>query len=365
MILIRRWGELGAQQEGKNETAVVPANDETDCNVNTTSATILHFSNCSQQPSSTDPQEKALKDSTLGRPPKAETKAAEAKEAGNEPFKPPDIDASKSMEISSNDAMVQTKTTRSKETRTQRGKQTGESPSRTTKDPTISIASKNASDEIPKPPRISKVNSTVEANINNTNGLKREAIMEPTKGQEAYTSSSRPADDRLTTNPEVSQKETKAQSWFDSPPWKAASTLPKQEEGPSSIIEDKSGVSDYKRISSDEGSFVVLYRDLYTGVMRAENLTSVTMLGYNITEIPYLQPDALALIVEDEIRKPTRGIPQQWQISQSQYEVLSGDIRIVPRIEAVEIIDSTNEKNQSAAKKARYPTRGDSARNQK
>lgn len=365
-------GKLSAQQERKNETAVLTANDETDCWPNTASATILQFSNSAQQQSSTDFEEEEVKESTLMRsrtndemprvaddpPPKAETNAVdqaeEAKQSRQEPFRPQEKDTPKYMGTSADDAIVETTTIRSKETETQGVKETNESLSGTAKYQTIPIVSKKVS-EFPTQ-RASKDNSMIKANINDTKGLKREAVMDPSERQEANSYSSRPAP------PEVSQQETKAQSWFDSPPWKqattvAASTIPKQGEETASITENSIGVPDYKRISSDEENFVVLYRDLYTGVMRAENLTAVTLLGYNITEIPYLQPDALALIVEDEIRKPTRGIPQQWQISQSQYEVLSDDIRVVPRIEAAEIIDSINKKNQSAAKKARYPAK--------
>jgi hypothetical protein len=69
-------------------------------------------------------------------------------------------------------------------------------------------------------------------------------------------------------------------------------------------------------------------------------------LGYNFDEIPYLQPDAVALIVEDVIRRPSRGIPQQWKISPRQYEVLSDDVRIVSHQEAEELLETANKKQR-------------------
>jgi hypothetical protein len=59
----------------------------------------------------------------------------------------------------------------------------------------------------------------------------------------------------------------------------------------------------------DLTNYGLLYRDLYSGTLPLVILTSVMKLGYNLDEIPYLQPDTLALIVEDEIRRPSRGIP--------------------------------------------------------
>jgi hypothetical protein len=105
-----------------------------------------------------------------------------------------------------------------------------------------------------------------------------------------------------------------------------------------------------KGVDAEEGpdlaKYVVLYRDLYAGTLQLVNLTCVTKLGYNFNEIPYLQPDALALIVADEILRPSRGIPQQWKISESQYEVLSDDVRIVPRQEAEELLKTANKKKR-------------------
>jgi hypothetical protein len=140
---------------------------------------------------------------------------------------------------------------------------------------------------------------------------------------------------------------TKAQSWFNVSMWKRDS---KQVEQDSVSLENESEEATPldTRIVSAQDNYVVLYRDLYTGDLRAENLTSVTNLGYTVNEIPYLQPDALALIVEDGIKKPARGIPQQWQISESQYEVLSDDVRIVPQEEAKELLEVTNGKKQNA-----------------
>lgn len=104
-------------------------------------------------------------------------------------------------------------------------------------------------------------------------------------------------------------------------------------------------------------AYVVLYRDIYTGELRADNLTTVTALGYNASEIRYLQPDALALILKDEIRKPIHGTPQQWQISQSQYEFLSDDIRIVPQELARELQEAANGNKSSFTTNGKELTR--------
>lgn len=167
-------------------------------------------------------------------------------------------------------------------------------------------------------------------------------------------------DNKQTADASDKKETTKAQSWFDLSKWNTTSSITtkmsKEEELDRELSPRKS--SDTRSVNmgirSDESRYVVLYRDLYTGDLRAENLTSITNLGYNIGEIPYLQPDALALIVEEEIHKPSRGIPQQWQISQSQYEVLSDDIRVVPQEEAEELLQAATEKKRTGAKEAKY-----------
>jgi len=157
------------------------------------------------------------------------------------------------------------------------------------------------------------------------------------------------------------ERNAKAQTWFDISPRKSplSKKMPERDDLDRvlSAVESNSSKTVVRRVKSDGSKYVVLYRDLYTGDLRAENLTSVTFLGYNESEIPYLQPDALALIIEDEIRKPSRGIPQQWQISQSQYEVLSDDVRIVPHEEAKELLEAGNGKKRSASKEPQYSTR--------
>ena len=155
----------------------------------------------------------------------------------------------------------------------------------------------------------------------------------------------------------IHEKYYQSQTDRNAPSAVTASTVSKQvKKDLTTSIED---ISDRKPvdvgIGSDQSNYNILYRDLYTGELRAVNLTSVTNLGYSVSEIPYLQPDALALIVEDEIRKPSRGIPQQWQISQSQYEVLSDDVRVVPQEKAEELLVAVNGKKQSASKEMEYP----------
>ena len=87
---------------------------------------------------------------------------------------------------------------------------------------------------------------------------------------------------------------------------------------------------------------VIVYRDFY----RKQQLQSVplerlTSLGYTIEEIPYLQIDVLSLIVQDSIERPRRGIPPQWKISASQYQVLQDDIRIMSNIAAEDLLETS------------------------
>jgi hypothetical protein len=86
---------------------------------------------------------------------------------------------------------------------------------------------------------------------------------------------------------------------------------------------------------------VVVYRDLYSGTLLMAPLKALTRLGYTSDEIAYLQPDALSLILEDEIAKPRRGVPPQWKVSPSQKRVLEDDVRIVTKERAKEILESS------------------------
>jgi hypothetical protein len=154
------------------------------------------------------------------------------------------------------------------------------------------------------------------------------------------------ADEGRTVAQERSIKESPV---FENKKETLATAEPSKQDGRKQIITAKvssKGEGVDAEVGPDLANYVVLYRDLYTGRLQPVNLTSVTKLGYNVNEIPYLQPDALALIVEDEIRRPSRGIPQQWKISQSQYEVLSDDVRIVPQDQAEELLETANKKQR-------------------
>jgi hypothetical protein len=86
---------------------------------------------------------------------------------------------------------------------------------------------------------------------------------------------------------------------------------------------------------------IVVYRDLYSGALLMAPLKNLTRLGYTSEEVSFLQPDALSLILEDEIAKPRRGVPQQWKVSPSQKRVLQDDVRIVTKYNAKQILDGS------------------------
>ena len=93
---------------------------------------------------------------------------------------------------------------------------------------------------------------------------------------------------------------------------------------------------------------IVVYRDLYSGEFLAAPLKALTRLGYTSDDVAFLQPDALSLILQDEIVKPRRGVPQQWKVSPSQKKVLYDDVRIVSKEQAKEIMESLHaRKSQS------------------
>jgi hypothetical protein len=94
---------------------------------------------------------------------------------------------------------------------------------------------------------------------------------------------------------------------------------------------------------------VVLYRDLETSRLLVAPLQVFRKLGYTEDEVSFLQSDVLSLILEDQIRKPKRGVPQQWKMSPSQKKILPDDVRIVSKEEAKEILTSI---------KTRRPPRG-------
>lgn len=109
----------------------------------------------------------------------------------------------------------------------------------------------------------------------------------------------------------------------------------------------------------DQPASVIVYRDLYTGSLLAAPLNVLTRLGYARDEVPYLQPDALSLILEDEIAKPRRGIPLQWKVSPSQKKILKDDIRIVTKDEAREILESASKNKKQQVSRISKPDNED------
>jgi hypothetical protein len=85
---------------------------------------------------------------------------------------------------------------------------------------------------------------------------------------------------------------------------------------------------------------VVVYRNLYTAQRCTVPLYILVDLGYHPDkDVPWLQPDVLSLIVEDQIPKPRVGIPPQWKVTRSQQAL--GDVQIVSSIEAQQLVKDT------------------------
>lgn len=107
-------------------------------------------------------------------------------------------------------------------------------------------------------------------------------------------------------------------------------------------------------LESKETSFdqVIVYRDFYRkNQLQSVPLERLTSLGYTIEEIPFLQIDVLSLIVQDSIERPKRGIPPQWKISISQYQVLQDDIRIMSNTAAEDLLEASRTSRRAAAPK--------------
>jgi len=114
---------------------------------------------------------------------------------------------------------------------------------------------------------------------------------------------------------------------------------------------------------------VVQFRNLFTGQFQSVPLQILLDLGYNQSEIPYLQPDALELIIEEQISKPRIGIPPQWKITESQYKALPDDVRIIPQSEVVRIeeeqkykrnrSDPSNDRNRPQGKDSKAMSESD------
>lgn len=101
-------------------------------------------------------------------------------------------------------------------------------------------------------------------------------------------------------------------------------------------------------LNGGENNLVVVYRDFHHKTLRSVPLTMLTdELEYDKDEIPYMQPDALDLIIRDGIRKPLRGVPQQWKISQNQYEYLGDDVRIVTSEQARVLMEAKDKDRQA------------------
>lgn len=130
-------------------------------------------------------------------------------------------------------------------------------------------------------------------------------------------------------------------------------------------VEEKNVVTNVSSTSFDAVNSqptVVVYRDLYSGALLMAPLKALTRLGYTSDEIAFLQPDALSLILEDEIAKPRRGVPPQWKVSPSQKRVLEDDVRIVTKERAKEILESSKTRKPPLVEDDRAETRRKSVR---
>ena len=72
-------------------------------------------------------------------------------------------------------------------------------------------------------------------------------------------------------------------------------------------------------MEQDEG-LTVLYMESLSNEWKKVPLVSLEALGYNQSDIKLMQPDALDLIVEDEIEMPRNGVPPQWNLPEARIQ---------------------------------------------
>lgn len=83
----------------------------------------------------------------------------------------------------------------------------------------------------------------------------------------------------------------------------------------------------------------VIYRDLSTNRLKMTSVQFLAELGYDLqVDIPVLKADVIAMIIEDKMQKPVRGIPLYWKITPDQNHASEGGVQIVSKDEAEQLL---------------------------
>jgi hypothetical protein len=100
--------------------------------------------------------------------------------------------------------------------------------------------------------------------------------------------------------------------------------------------------------TNDELSTVIVYRDSKEGWKMIES-KKLTQLGYMEEELQELLPDALAIIVQEQIRRPrTLGLPPPWRLGPDQTQ---SELQVVANAEAAQVLlDSLQTKDVATTK---------------
>eukprot|EP00546_Thalassionema_frauenfeldii_P013515 CAMPEP_0178912856 /NCGR_PEP_ID=MMETSP0786-20121207/10507_1 /TAXON_ID=186022 /ORGANISM="Thalassionema frauenfeldii, Strain CCMP 1798" /LENGTH=519 /DNA_ID=CAMNT_0020585509 /DNA_START=193 /DNA_END=1752 /DNA_ORIENTATION=+ len=83
----------------------------------------------------------------------------------------------------------------------------------------------------------------------------------------------------------------------------------------------------------------IIYRDLSTNRLKMTSVQFLAELGYDLqVDIPVLKADVIAMIIEDKMQKPVRGIPLYWKITPDQNHASEGGVQIVSKDEAEQLL---------------------------
>eukprot|EP00547_Thalassionema_nitzschioides_P009080 CAMPEP_0194225582 /NCGR_PEP_ID=MMETSP0156-20130528/39939_1 /TAXON_ID=33649 /ORGANISM="Thalassionema nitzschioides, Strain L26-B" /LENGTH=508 /DNA_ID=CAMNT_0038957593 /DNA_START=210 /DNA_END=1736 /DNA_ORIENTATION=+ len=95
---------------------------------------------------------------------------------------------------------------------------------------------------------------------------------------------------------------------------------------------------------------VIVYRDLSTNGLLTNPVEVVAKLGYDVqVDIPVLKADVMALIIENSMQKPARGIPSHWKITRNEKNLLKDSVRVVSVEESKQILKLEAERQTHSA----------------
>lgn len=107
---------------------------------------------------------------------------------------------------------------------------------------------------------------------------------------------------------------------------------------------------------------IVVYRDLSTNRLMTKSILEVAKLGYDVQlDIPVLKADVMALIIENNMQKPARGIPSHWKVTRNQKNMPENSVQLVSVEEAEQMLKLETERkahatvNQDKAKESTRP----------